>query len=1601
MAELAAADDRYKFATAIEKHGNTEAAMQSWRKSPFPERKYERLSSDVVCAGLSAVDERIATYELRTNLPDSFIGLSYRYDDTGQSEAWMKSVVDETGFLAQQQKGKFSTSRKNAVRQAAAAMASDEGVIRAQVAASMQNLLIAVQDRVLTETHVLEQPELRSANWIEDSRDEFPSDEPIADVSVEAALDSEEQKPEVVEQPVWGIDCYTRRNICVCLETEFDSETALLFVEKWLLPAINACPSDLGHEISNATRLLEGLPFESSDGEEDIEAKQEQHIAWKHAPLRSALMEKIQTSAPTWLKPAANQLRRARAVLGPDFFRVHPKGHGSIVLSQSVKPHTLVTFYRGELYPSWRWGEKMDAIELTQKRKDLKPALPDFYNMVLERPQSDPRGYGLLFVDASRKAGHGSSLSHSCAPTCEVRVAALNGTLCLAMTTLRELEMGEELTFDYNAVTESLNEYRSAVCLCGYSKCRGSFLHFATADCYQQVMNRNSPIASRFSNLVKGSMKQVMAEDDERVLSSHGFLTAAFGAISVNRRQGAHEDGLEDSIDFVPIWLRTFVADTLRYIEYERRALPISLICDNAAAASEVEEETDALASNAKEPQKPEPPFFYFARTQKDFLQSLLKKEGFPMNSVNGMQLKHAMQKVASGYWQALSDDKKQHWKTESRNDFEKRKKAWRTQAVKATKGSKSKPKNFSASFLSSSSMSFQDADAEGISAMEQRIQQLTQTLSRVGRVLDRHREYSFAQEEDIGSFNSTDAPSLRKRVHSPLSVAPDEEVVDWVWNRPDGVVGSLIAGARTAPFARLSLCERLEMLRKKYVGLVSFGEKPATAAQGEASARVSTSEGRRLLKDGLFEMRDMLLDEVKEMGKVNRQYRTLLRPKSLKEQQDEQSVRDGDAEIEAKGVGPLIVGESAPTSESSQELPGAIVSAVMEELIKSVEQRVMGDDHLQPKHDGAGDEEAVDDEAKARMLLEENPWLSHYRNRFALLAAADTLLMYAHTNNFFAMEPYSCLESTPIEVYARELGNTVPRSAMDRESNIEPTAAPLAVDLPISGAVTGENSTTTTSKLTTRDCPPVSNEDAVNASIASADRNASQPLAKVSVSVGELDVKNDLCEPDDIISNVTVGYSGDYVLSQLLQWYNGGIGLRPGLPDMLGCVALPDIGACFASELVASNKLKHDRKTTYEAKVRPLLVEWFQDPYRRGSPWSSEIQQAFVHCDNSRRTIDPLRSWRPLGSPIVDFLVTGDESSILAVLSELDADDRVGASSASDGLLLSVDKGRPAQAVCNWVQCESPDCMKWRKIPWHVDIDLLPEKFFCKDNKWNPDVARCEAPEEDWDEDDKLVGNDGKVEGSPVRKDKNASLSPSDEANFFIGGKRYDPMAQCLGVGPLLTSSRQPASMFSAKAMMTTRLVPLSKSTSLVRQRGSNFISIEPLVTPMNGSNFGLRELRLCSRRYRKARRKQKEAHQRTACPPTWVTEKPRESCAQRLRIHPRWSEQRRFRSRGKATGRRRRLARNYPVIAMASTERFPQSRAATATSWGRLALCPRRKGSACGRKIHSNAKTAQSQRMHLCNLLPMTRELLLILNLATLSHREMEPCRHMILAT
>ena len=1742
--EMEESEMRHKYQKMLMNCGNTEAAMQGkWRKNAFPERKYQRLeTASVICDGLSKEDKSYAMYELETSLPDSFVGLAYMYDDAGQqSETWMKTVADETSKSKKSRKKKKDAHdadrEKEKAEEAAKALAKDDGVTRAQVETTLHTLKIQVQDRVMTDLGVMYQSEARSANWYDGDKDRNYDG---GDAEVEQGTLVSKDMPskwggspaEVAEQEVWGIDCYTRKNVMVVIESEFNAEIATEFVEKWLPPAINACPVHLAHKMSMAARILEGLPLpddinqggpsnNSDTVDEEADTVQSSDAAasttdsirpTENAPdkatvedaanetdaqlldtttnsstapasndvpsksqdtsvfLRNALKEKIATFGPPWLKAAARLIRLNADSMDDDFFRIHPKGHGSVVIDEhGLKTNSLVTYYRGEVFPAWRWCEKLDAIEHVQKQLGLRPNLPDFYNMAMERPMKDPRGYSLLFVDASRKSGLGSSFSHSCNPTCEVRVVALNGKLSLAMTTLRDLEVGEELTFDYNAVTESLNEYRFAVCLCGHKNCRGSFLHFATADCYQQVLSRNSPIAARFANLVRGCMKQVMSKEDSELLVKHGFNTAAFGAVSFNHHAASNgSSSTLDSIDNVPIWLRTFVADCLRYIEYERRALPVALLCNQmdriekvkkeekakkkqkSVAKKEKKEKPDVSVDKSKSisGSRPKTSWMFFLDCKRDHFRTVVqKKHG---SKLKGLEFAQEVSREASRAFKQLSDSKKEAWKKKAIADWKKNggeEKAKLEEKRQRELGKKapaetietdededeSAPTEHDSSF-EAKTISFADADAEGCSAMEQRIQQLAQSLSRVGRVLDRHRESVFDRSTDpITDINSD---VLRKLVPTPLNIMSDKDLVDWIWEDPSGIIKSLFSMVekhfpkdslirellsatkvkyklrltnKNTSDAKKVTKEALVQLRKNIVDFLSFADKSMDEARKEKNREkdrlrrekakkessqedasspppVATSEDKDAVVDDQNPAKDLqaefapsdtqevlpqnepapssvvptnypgcdndsLVDEKRHVDvesatkkddlqhtddceKLNQSSDEVMHirgggefpapekevehnavsvavdaappksPHSSNLQASEPKPPFQSVEPKPAGLGLLTqaldsIGslnppsksvlegntnqgkdlskefsqqqQSEPVVDDSQLVSSSEVAVGAEEIHKKMSSGPNTNDstskndkctdtsseatpsasatvdygpsnNVTSKDTNNGDREdceiftapSMDSLlSAAKELNEENgsvhestgttaaqspasttsspkkkappmtqeqvgylkKWLFDHaahpyptpeekdvmtnhlgierkrleswlvRNRRALLsgdrevqmkwkerdhehwtefrkkrymleATADLLLMYANTTTFFMLESFNRFDSTAIEVYARELGNAVPlRFAL--------------------GPHLSEHSSNVS--------PSLEQEGETNSGVISGGRRKEKnqqkdkPAADTSSSSEE-----ELCSPDDVIDNVTVDYSGEYVLSQLLQWVNGGIGQAKGLPDCYGCITLPPISGCWedkeCDEVKLPNYTRHNRAkaTEYVAKVRPKLAEWFLDRYQRGSPWEKDLAKFFCSSD-----ISVPNPTVPMGSPIIDYLITGMDENIKKISAALSGKEdeesdetktKRSKLSTSDRLQNTMDEGMPAQAVANWVQCEDPQCLKWRKLPWHVDVDLLPEKFYCKDNIWNPNRQSCDATEDDWDMDD-----------APIKFDSNQ--------NFEVGG--------------------------------------------------------------------------------------------------------------------------------------------------------------------------------------------------------------------------------------
>jgi len=71
-----------------------------------------------------------------------------------------------------------------------------------------------------------------------------------------------------------------------------------------------------------------------------------------------------------------------------------------------------------------------------------------------------------------------SRLSHSCNPNCWVIPVIVDGKYSVCMYALRNIRMGEELTFDYCSFTENEEEMKNSHCLCGEKICKIYYLKF-------------------------------------------------------------------------------------------------------------------------------------------------------------------------------------------------------------------------------------------------------------------------------------------------------------------------------------------------------------------------------------------------------------------------------------------------------------------------------------------------------------------------------------------------------------------------------------------------------------------------------------------------------------------------------------------------------------------------------------------------------------------------------------------------------------------------------------------------------------------------------------------------------------------------------------------------------------------------------------------------------------------------------------------------------------------------------------------------------------------------------------------------------------------
>ena len=446
--------------------------------------------------------------------------------------------------------------------------------------------------------------------WILPAGDIIPGSE----VLWEPMIDGETWKPlrhgeDVVETNVWGIDSFTRRNIDIVLSEITPTSLRMslsersIFVTRILLPALNAQEDKASHDMRNALKdlLAQYSPASGLSPTDPGTAV----TAQNPLPSRRSLMvppslvadatnPAAEVSAEKVLAAAKGLLHAYTEWDGTHYFTVHPKGNGVIVHpeGQHIRRGDYVNSYVGELYPPWLW-ERKEAEEEAKRRQKMvenggKVILPEFWNIRLELPRypTGPQGYDILYVDASRKGNFCSRMSHSCSPNMASSVAVVNGKFTIALRALRDVYPGEELTQDYNCVTDSLEEFKAAVCLCGNPNCRGAFLYCTADEAYRGVLDVHHTTIHRMALIVEAasddSLKELLSGEAPDVMGGEGVdntfdeeYARLFPEVENHHRRRLAQHGLgRNALGSLPTWIVRFAALSLRFSRFERRLLP-------------------------------------------------------------------------------------------------------------------------------------------------------------------------------------------------------------------------------------------------------------------------------------------------------------------------------------------------------------------------------------------------------------------------------------------------------------------------------------------------------------------------------------------------------------------------------------------------------------------------------------------------------------------------------------------------------------------------------------------------------------------------------------------------------------------------------------------------------------------------------------------------------------------------------------------------------------------------------------------------------------------------------------------------------------------
>ncbi len=1223
-AEEASVMAQYKLKHLKKQVQDLPVVQGKWNRVPMKEREYHRIDNYVVSESVEKQDHDAVHALLQTNLPTAYLGQAYNFDDGALTEEWMCTYEDKTS----DDKDGIADGPKKPSR------LKDHEIIRALTNATLESMCEQVRDRVCTDLGVLSKTPLNL---------QLPSSS-----SSPGAVAT----PLCVEQAVLGIDCATRKLIEVTLTEKLGvdicSSSALkTFIERYLLPQINRADERDAHSMQTVMKDL--VVFLSPTPEEHDNDK-----AGLMRLLSSTFLEIVQE-------------------LGDDTFRIHSKGTGVVCTSPAgISPHVVVCEYLGELYPPYRWCERQDVVEQAQRKFELKPTLPDFYNILLERPRHDERGYGLLFVDASDKANMGSTLAHSCDNNCTSAVVSRNGKLCIVLTTNRYIYPGEELTHDYAAVTSSEEEWRSAVCLCGMTKCRGSFLHFATQDDLQQILNQHCSPLWRYASLLKSCSGRALSKEDGDVLDRHGMLDLGLGQLKTSCADEST----------IPTWARKYAADILRFIEYERQALPCAMMRQTS---------TQEAIKGVRQPSSPSKQFTSSTEEAIDNHSSMRNDQANRRN-----------------------------------HDFE---------------------------------TTFSAADIDARCVMEQRVQSLCCALSMTHNFLQRQ-------------------PSSQKNT-SQKNQAPTMAGSKGSRQTPLELLGPAEAGAFF-----LRCVEEIPSLLRTHAlepamaaGKISKKSKSKSKVQGDT--KISSSSYSPVDKKAK-ESKSCVADDSKHMEALDSSpTREWAKEKKRKVEKNASEGSEKDKENGLSGNSPSTMAHS---SLSEQGLADAHLEAekrkYQKRVVEALETAIRDISSLITVFTfkasaASATTEFIGLSAIHKLILEVREIIisvQEYGTRTARLRLlGDVLGLMGHTYNL--SRPVKCvaIESAPIAVPSRELGTNVRRKTIakiyqsDHGTSLTghgliDVATYRSIDLngDRKKRVNGAGTTSSAAQNPSEMIPPaelvyagmkqyssyfafeqmmqwfVAGEggentrlEAERAKCASVGKDKESTLGSTGSSIGKRKKK-----PTSTIKKEVEERESDGTVMNGLHTFDH---------ELYGCAQVPRPWQCFG-----------ECDAQYSDKQRNIFLDILRNERVQSRPWPSSLRACFrlkrgIGAQYGRTegetqeeiAVESQNDHLIFGSPMLDASL-GQTQAVREVLFHISPKDAAASTRirSSDDVehAAQLDDRLAPESNSQWIQCDK--CHKWRRLPWHVDVDALDDDWTCEKNSWDLEKATCDAPADEWDPD-------------------------------------------------------------------------------------------------------------------------------------------------------------------------------------------------------------------------------------------------------------------------